>query len=228
VKKAIFLDRDGVLNRLVYNPATGEFEAPHLRSQFKLKSGITQALKNLQKNFLLFLISNQPDYAKGKTTLAELQAIHQKFHAQLLEAGIKFRDYFYCFHHPEGVVKGYARKCLCRKPSPYFIFKAQKKFRLDLKKSWLVGDQDSDIFCGQAIGIRTILINEKNSHKKRKSSQPDFVVRSLKEAAKIILGAPEKSNILNAINISSFKTVGQGFSARGGSAFGGSPALKQA
>lgn len=190
--KAIFLDRDGVINQLAYNPKTKEYESPLSEKDLKIIPRIFRPLKKLKKKgFLLFIVSNQPNYAKGKSSLRTLYKIHNLLHRKMIDKGIEFTEYFYCYHHPRGVVKNYSRKCLCRKPKPYFIFKAKRKYELDMQQSWFIGDQDSDVLCGQAAGVRTILIKEKCSKNKRGQSQPDYCVDSLDEAVDIIL----KNNI---------------------------------
>ncbi len=157
--RAVFLDRDGVLNRNVFNPATGAYELPLRPEDFELLPGVLPALAQLQDlGYRLFLVSNQPSHAKGKTTLAALHAIHGRLQALLAEAGIAFADVYYCYHHPDGIVPGYSGPCLCRKPSPYFLNEAQRKFGLVPAQSWMIGDRGSDILCGRAAGVRTIRI----------------------------------------------------------------------
>jgi len=191
--KAVFFDRDGVLNELVFNPNTGEFEPPHCVEDLKLYPDAIDCLKKLQKNgYALFLVSNQPDYAKGKTTLETLKNIHRKFDEILKSHEIYFRDFYYCYHHPNGIVPRYSYECVCRKPKPFFLFKAEEKHNLELGSSWMIGDQDTDIQCGQAGGTETILIEEPNSVKKRGKSQPSYRTKNLKEAVKIILNTRRK------------------------------------
>src|ERR1039458_8963226 len=97
--RAVFLDRDGVLNRNVLNPATGEYESPGRPEEFHFVSGVFPALLRLQEaGYLLFLVSNQPNYAKGKNTLEELHAVQALVLAGLNHAGIRFAAFYYCFH----------------------------------------------------------------------------------------------------------------------------------
>jgi len=188
IKKAVFLDRDGVLNRLVYNPVTKEYESPHCEKDLKIFPGVAGLLKKLQeKGFLLFIISNQPSYAKGKATLKNIQSVHRRMIKALKRAGVKFRGCYYCYHHPRGVVKKYSFDCLCRKPKPFFLLLAKEKYKLDMDNSWFVGDQDFDVLCGQAAQVKTILINEEHSKAKRGQSRPDYFVKNLKEAVTIIM-----------------------------------------
>lgn len=188
MKKAVFLDRDGVLNELVPNPSTGEYEPPHSPDDLIIFPDVIESLRILQgAQFELFLISNQPDYAKGKTTLENLQAVHAKLDRIVRSEGIQFREYYYCYHHPQGKVPEYSIECECRKPKPFFILMAAKRYSLDLSRSWMVGDRDSDIECGKAAGTKTIMIENPQSLKYRTSSQPDFTVANLIDALQIIL-----------------------------------------
>ncbi|MCY7362207.1 MAG: HAD-IIIA family hydrolase, partial [Ignavibacteria bacterium] len=144
--KAIFLDRDGVINELIYSGERKEFEPPFFENDIKIISGVIESLKLLQQfNFRLILVSNQPDYAKGKTSLKNLIKVHDEIHKIFLENKIKFSKYNYCYHHPDGVVKEFAKECECRKPKPYFVLHAIKEFDIDMKKSWFIGDRDTDI-----------------------------------------------------------------------------------
>jgi len=187
MNKGIFLDRDGVINKLVHNPDTGEYESPHYEKDLELCPGVLPALKRLkEEGYLLFLVSNQPSYAKGKTSLENIKAIHQRFHGFVYDYGVEFTEYFYCYHHPRGIVPEYTCYCKCRKPEPYFLLKAKEDHGLDMDSSWLIGDRDSDIFCGQSAGVRTILINGKYSEQKTGESHPDFIAYSLEEAVTII------------------------------------------
>jgi D-glycero-D-manno-heptose 1,7-bisphosphate phosphatase len=188
MKKAVFLDRDGVLNELVLTPATGEYEPPHSPDDLVLFPDVLESLRILKEGgFVLFLISNQPDYAKGKTTLENIQAVHKRLDSILKSAGIRFEEYFYCHHHPQGIVPEYSFACKCRKPKPYFLFIAARDYGIDLEHSWMIGDRDTDIECGKAVGTRTILIEERHSSGSRGSSNPDFKTANLKDAVTIIL-----------------------------------------
>jgi D-glycero-D-manno-heptose 1,7-bisphosphate phosphatase len=186
--KAVFLDRDGVINRLVFNPTTGYYESPHLPEEWELLPGTLEALKRLQNaGFGLFLVSNQPSYAKGKTTLENIQAIHDLLHAQLIAAEITFKAYYYCYHHPDGSVEEYTGPCDCRKPKPFFLLQARDEFNLEPGASWMVGDQDTDMECGNAAGVKTILVKNPDSLARRGMSTPRFEANDLAEAVEIIL-----------------------------------------
>ena len=191
--EAVFLDRDGVLDELILNPATGDYEPPHRIEDMKLFPYVIECLRKIQNaGYDLFLVSNQPDYAKGKTTLEALEKVHKKFDQLLTSQGIYFREYYYCYHHPQGIINEYSSECVCRKPKTFFLFKAEEDYNIELGNSWMIGDRDTDIQCGKVAGTKTILIEEPLSWKKRGKSQPDYRAQNLTEAVDIILQIDEK------------------------------------
>ena len=186
---AVFLDRDGVINELAYFAGSGEYEAPKTRKDFRIFPHTIGALQELVKaGCKLFLITNQPDYAKGKATMEELKAIHEIMHRKFIENGIEFTEYYYCYVHPDAVVPELLGS-ECRKPKPYMIFEAQKKYNLNLQNAWMVGDQDTDIRTGKAAGAKTIVVEYPQSANRRGKVAPDFTAKDLKEAVNIILGS---------------------------------------
>ena len=104
------------------------------------------------------MVSNQPNQAKRKATRADHDAIQAKLAAALDGAGVRIKEFFYCFHHPNGVEPALSGPCDCRKPSPFFLNQARDAHGLDMAQSWMVGDRDSDIACGRAAGTRTLHI----------------------------------------------------------------------
>ncbi len=188
-RAAIFLDRDGVLNHLVHNPATGRMESPLTPADVRLIDGVVPALRRLQHaGYPLILVSNQPNYALGKSTLDALNAIHARLITELLHAGIRFRRFCYCLHHPKGVVPGYSGLCVCRKPSPWFLLRARDDFGFSLSHCWMIGDQPTDTQCGRAAGVRTIRLDSGAPVQVRPTSPAaDHLVWRLPEAADIIL-----------------------------------------
>jgi D-glycero-D-manno-heptose 1,7-bisphosphate phosphatase len=190
-RPAIFLDRDGVLNALVLNPETGRMESPLTPEDFYLNPGVIPALLQLQgRGYPLILVSNQPNYALGKSRYLTLGLIHQKFVTELVGAGIHFARFCYCLHHPKGVVPGYSGPCRCRKPSPWFLQRAREDFHLSLADSWMIGDQPTDMECGRAAGVRTLRIVSDYSSglgPKVDDSCADALAGNLTEAVEIIL-----------------------------------------
>lgn len=187
-RRALFLDRDGVLTEPVWNPATGEYESPHVVADLSMCADIVAPLKQaLSLGFDLFIVSNQPSYAKGKTSLANLLDIARRVEAFFQDAGITFREAFYCFHHPNGIVPGYSGPCPCRKPSPHFLYEAAARHHIDLGASWMIGDRDTDVECGQGAGCRTILILHPQASAHHGRSQPDGRAADLADAVRQII-----------------------------------------
>ena len=188
INKAVYLDRDGVLNKLVFNEEKSEYEPPFKKNEFVLFPEIINSLKELiYKGFLLFLVSNQPDYAKGKTSLENLIDVHKHFNEVLLINEIKFTEYYYCYHHPDGIVPDYSIICECRKPNTYFVDISVKKYNIERKLSWFIGDRCSDIECGNKSNLKTILINRKLKSFNAGLCKPDFVAEDFINVINIIL-----------------------------------------
>ncbi len=186
MNQAVFLDRDGVINPNVFNPTTSEWESPHREEDFEIYPGVLDSIRMLRKQFRLFLVSNQPSYAKGKTSLENIKGIHKKFKLILEESELSFDEYYYCYHHPHGVVPEYSGVCRCRKPNSYFIDQACEKYNLKREFSWMVGDRVTDIECGKSSGLKTVFINHETDQAVG-SGDADFVVTNLLEAAKLIM-----------------------------------------
>jgi len=181
--KAVFLDRDGVINENVYYEDSGEWEAPRRASDYRPIKSAFAAMRQLEAGgFLLFIVSNQPNQAKEKATRADHDSIHAGLSELLRSEGVTIQEAFYCFHHPNGSVAGLSGPCECRKPSPYFLTQAAKRWSIDLSKSWMVGDRDTDIDCGVNAGTRTIRIGPVAR------DCADFHAENLADAARIILG----------------------------------------
>lgn len=188
-RPAVFLDRDGVINALVLNPATGRMESPLTPEDVQVLDGVIPSLVRLQEaGYSLLLVSNQPNYALGKSTIDVLGAIHNRIANEFREAGVRFTRFSYCLHHPKGVVPGYSGLCVCRKPSPWFLLRARDDFGYSLPDSWMIGDQPTDTQCGKAAGVRTIRIDS-GAGVARHNGAPtaDYLVWNLPEAVNIIL-----------------------------------------
>jgi D-glycero-D-manno-heptose 1,7-bisphosphate phosphatase len=185
-EKAVFLDRDGVITADVYYERWGEWEAPMSPADVELLPGATEALQRLQeKDYLLFIVSNQAAYAKGKVTLESLAATAKHVEGLLTGAGIKITDSYYSYSHPQGIVADFSGISLERKPSPYFLRLAAASYGVDLPSSWMVGDRDTDILCGRAAGCRTLQVF--NPHAAVSSVGPDAKAQTLFEAAEILV-----------------------------------------
>lgn len=146
MKSAVFLDRDGVICEYV----------PELyhRDQFKLREGSAEAIKLLNQNgFLVFVATNQPNIAKAKMTVEELEAVHQKMELLLKAEGAFIDRVYYCPHRVGGTIAQYAIECECRKPAPGMLLQAFNDFGLDAKNCIMVGDTWRDVGCAESAGI---------------------------------------------------------------------------
>lgn len=184
--KAIFLDRDGTINDLILNPQTQEYESPHSLADIYIPSQAMEALK-LLNTYKLFIISNQPSFAKGKVDLLTIQEIAKEIKFQLTQQGIQIAKDYYCYHHPQSIVPELRISCPCRKPGTFFVEEAIREFSLDPRKSWFIGDRDSDMECGKKMGCNTILLSNPLSISKQGKSQPDFVAKDLLDATRYIM-----------------------------------------
>ena len=160
MNKAIFLDRDGVINEDIDNLYKIE--------NIKIISGVSEALRILKENdFKLIVISNQPVIARGLATEEEVEKINEEINLQIKkEVGIGIDKFYFCPHHPNANLEKYRILCNCRKPSPGLILQAAKEFDIDLSKSWMIGDRTSDVATGKNAGCKTILIEKEYSKNK--------------------------------------------------------------
>jgi len=157
--KAVFLDRDGVINELIYYEDMGIVDSPFTVEQFKLFPDVGKAIKKLKKlGFTIIVVSNQPGIAKNNFSMKTFEKIREKMKRELKKQDTAVDAEYYCFHHPYAKVKKYKKNCDCRKPKPGMLLKAAKDCNIDLAKSWMIGDGITDIQTGQTAGCKTILI----------------------------------------------------------------------
>lgn len=159
-QRAVFLDRDGTINRYV----------GFLRDieQFELLPGVAEAIRRINASgYLAIVVTNQPVIARGEVTREQLREIHNKMETLLGHEGAYVDALYYCPHHPDrgypGEVPELKIDCGCRKPRPGLLLRAAADYNIDLANSWMIGDSDSDVQAGQAAGCRTIRIGENGS-----------------------------------------------------------------
>lgn len=191
MNRAVFLDRDGVINEIAYFPELGLLDSPLNVKQFRLLPKVAKAIIVLNRlDLKVIVVSNQPAMAKGKMTIKAFEEIRLKMKTELGRKGAHLDREYYCFHHPSAKVAKYRTSCDCRKPKPGLFLRAAKDFALDLKKSYVVGDSLTDIKAGKAIGSRTILIGSLKCDLCRlmelEGVKPDHIVADLLDASKII------------------------------------------
>jgi len=150
MNRAVFFDRDGVLNKLVLRD--GNYYSPRNINNFKLYSDAEKAIHDIQeKGYLAIIVSNQPDIARGYLNKSVLDEMTKQIFDK-----IKVDDIFYCMHDDPDA-EG------CRKPNPGLIIKAQKKWDIDLKQSLMVGDTKKDLGAAKNAGIKFILISRSHN-----------------------------------------------------------------
>jgi D-glycero-D-manno-heptose 1,7-bisphosphate phosphatase len=150
-KKAVFLDRDGVINR----ETGGYIFKPE---DFKLNTDIMEALGVLRDHgFILIIITNQGGIARGIYTHAHVHKVHETLRERFSVPGLEITEIYYCPHYPS------SGKCLCRKPGSILIEKAIARFKIDPGLSWMIGDKESDTEAARRAGIRSILISPNGS-----------------------------------------------------------------
>ena len=172
--RAVFLDRDGVINRALEREARPY--PPASLGEFEILPEVPGALARLKAaGFLLVVATNQPDVGRG--TLAK--EVVENIHAHML-ARLPIDRVEVCFHPGKG-----GSDCDCRKPKPGMLFRAAGELELDLARSWMVGDRWRDVDCGHAAGCRTIFIDR--GYAENLKQKPDFLARNLAEAADIIV-----------------------------------------
>jgi D-sedoheptulose 7-phosphate isomerase len=179
-RPAVFLDRDGVLNRPVIRD--DKPFPPSTLEELELLPDVAKSLLDLKaQGFALIVITNQPDVARGTQTRNAVEAIHQS-----LTSSLPIDDIFVCYHDD-------ADDCACRKPRPGLLLEAQRKHNIDFSRSFFVGDRWRDIDAGHAAGCKTILIDY--GYRERKPAQPpEATVRSLREAADWIISSSLKES----------------------------------
>jgi D-glycero-D-manno-heptose 1,7-bisphosphate phosphatase len=147
--KALFLDRDGVINFDPgdYTKSLAEFELlPHF---------LEHAKTWYDSGYLLIVITNQGGIAKGLYSAQAVQAMHQYLQGKCIEAGFRIAAFYFCPHH-----ENYSGRCLCRKPGSLMVEKALHKFRLDPKQCYFIGDKERDMHCAEMAEVKGIKINE--------------------------------------------------------------------
>ena len=158
-QRAIFLDRDGTINKYV----------GFLRNidEFELIDGVVDAIRKINASgYLVIVVTNQPVIARGEVTYAELEKIHNKMETLLGAEGAYLDSIYFCPHHPhkgyEGELPELKIDCNCRKPKPGMLLEAARDFNIDLAQSWMIGDGENDVKAGKAAGCKTALIGSEN------------------------------------------------------------------
>lgn len=153
MQKAIFLDRDGVINL--------ERGYTHRLDDFVILPDVIEVLKLFKKNnYLLIVVSNQSGIAKGLYTQNDVEILHDYLTSEFKKHELVLNEIYYCVHHPD------VSKCICRKPDSLFVEKAIARFNIDASKSFFIGDKERDVLAAEKAGVKGILIEANSSLKK--------------------------------------------------------------
>jgi D-glycero-D-manno-heptose 1,7-bisphosphate phosphatase len=191
MKRALFVDRDGVLNAMVYDADHGLLDSPRRPEQVRMIPGAGRFLAAARAaGWLTVVVTNQPGIAKGTLTVAELEAVHTELRRQVEAEGAGWDDLYYSPYHPKPGPGGrpeYTRASDCRKPGPGMLLAAAEKHGIDCAASWMIGDGTVDVQAGRAAGCRTILvtdlkISQIEQFHNMAGAMPDLVVKNLDAA----------------------------------------------
>lgn len=193
--QACFIDRDGVINEIVYNDDIEQLDSPMSVQDFVFRPNAVEGLRMLSDaGYLLFVVTNQPSAAKGKTTLADLYDINTYMVKSLQREGIELLEVSMCPHHPVGEARAKEKfligKCSCRKPATGLIAAIKDKYNLDMLVSYMIGDSYTDILAGKAANLRTAFVGDYKCDvcARLEYDKPDITGKDLLEVAKMIVG----------------------------------------
>lgn len=181
--RAVFFDKDGTLVE----------DAPHRADPkaLKLLPGAAEGLAKLRAaGYRLFIVSNQPGVARGLFRESALEPVVRRLEALLDAKDAAIDGFYYCPHHPDGRIRGYAMECRCRKPAPGLIDDACREHGLDPLRSWMIGTVPDDVEAGRRAGCRTVMIQGRDGADLGRG--PHLSARDLAKAADLIL-ARERS-----------------------------------
>ena len=189
--KAVLLDRDGVINALVYHSEAGVIDAPFALSQFEVLPGVPEAIRQLNElGLAVAVVSNQPGIAKGHLTAELLERFDQKMLSQVAAVGGRIDRIYYCLHHPDAVVAELRQCCRCRKPEIGLLQQAASELNVMLSDCYMVGDGIPDLLAGVTAGCRTVFVGrwkcELCQFTESPHARPAFTAKSLLEVSERI------------------------------------------
>ena len=175
MKRAVFLDRDGVINQnMVRN---GRPYAPMRVEDFVILPDVVETVRRLRNaGYAVIVATNQPDVGAGRQSLQTIEKMHERLRRQVPVDDIKV-----CHHLDQD-------HCACRKPKPWMLLDAAEEHSIDLSRSWMIGDRWRDMAAGRFAGCRTVFVDY--GYEEQRPECPDAVVRSLAEAMPFVLRGP--------------------------------------
>jgi D-glycero-D-manno-heptose 1,7-bisphosphate phosphatase len=170
--KAIFLDRDGVINK--------EKNYLYKKEDFEFIDGVFDACKYFQKlGYQLIIITNQSGIARGYYQEEDFQKLTQWMLRKFTNQGLRILDVFFCPHGPEST-------CNCRKPKPGMLLEARGKYNIDMKNSWMIGDKEADVQAANAAGIENTILVKTGHNIDETNSDAKFILKSMQDTIQII------------------------------------------
>lgn len=186
VHPAVFLDRDGVINEIVFNEDTEQLDSPLCVQEFRFLPKAEEALHILQKKgYYIFVVTNQPAAAKGKTTLCKLYDINTHMIELLMAQQILIEEVQMCPHTdrkaPHSKLPELVVECDCRKPKTRLLERISEKYAIDMEHSYMAGDSYTDVQAGRAFGVKTVFLGNYKCDvcAKLRYNQPDFIYGDL-------------------------------------------------
>ena len=187
MNKAVFLDRDGVINEIVFHEDVEVLDSPFNIQQVRILEGVFAAITTFnQLGYNVLVVTNQPGAAKGKMSLARIDEVNQHIVNLASKSGAKIDQVYCCPHHPVGTLEGdpaLIKPCKCRKPGTGLLLAGIDEHKIDINLSYMVGDSISDIQAGKAVGLTTVLVGDLKCDARRlyeeKGCLPDSVFQSL-------------------------------------------------
>jgi len=164
-RKAVFLDRDGVINI--------EKDYAHKIEDFEFQNGVFEAVKNFyEKNYLIIVVTNQSGIARGYYSETDFSVLTKYMAAEFEKHGAKIAKVYHCPHSPED-------GCDCRKPNPGMLLAAQREFDIDMKNSWMIGDKEGDIQAAIGAGVEHTILVRSGHEIDEKNTKATFVVNGV-------------------------------------------------
>jgi len=178
---AVFLDRDGTINEEV-----GYLDR---LERLRILPGAAEAVRRINESGMkAVVVTNQSGVARGKFTEEFVRTVHNRIREALRREGAEIDGFYYCPHHPSEGIGEYRKSCTCRKPAPGMLERAAEELKIDLRRSYLVGDTLKDIETGLRAGTRTVLVKTGYGEKEAVANiRPDFTAADLLDAVRWIL-----------------------------------------
>lgn len=184
MEKAVFFDRDGVVVKNI-----GGVAPTNVKDMELISESITLITELQKRGYKIFIVSNQPDVALGIIDEKTKNSLIKRFEDLIEENNLQLNGIYYCFHHPKGLVKKYAKECNCKKPKQGMLSKAILDHNIDFAKSFIIGDRASDIKAGSLAGVKTILLDPERAEETyllEYNVRPDFIIGRLSQVLEII------------------------------------------